>query len=231
VDAAKKYLLYAIVLLVLALGALFTHKLFELRWYAENPEPTGGSIQRARTPSPRETETVFSRPSGRVPMNTAELAWMLREKLALDIMERMAVGQAEIKAYNDRAGEYNRLSGSIEYRQSDMLAAERLVEGLKEDIVRETDAEAMSLAIPLSAQGDDRAQEVWRVQKYLKLLGYYPGEANGLENESTISAVKMFELKSGEDITGKIDERLSNALREFWISRNVPAGVGFGKDD
>jgi hypothetical protein len=227
VDNAKKYLLYAVILLVLSGTALYAHKLFVLRWYAENPE-TGGVSRKPRE-ARVEPGDDFSRPSGKGPMNAAELAWILRERIALDVTERMVEGGAELAAYNDRVREYNRLSGAIEYRESDMRAAERKVEGLKEDIVREADAAIMSAAMPLSVSGDERASLVWRVQKYLKLLGYYPGAVSGKENEGTVSAVKMFELKSGAQITGKIDERLNGALREFWISRNIPAFVGFGE--
>jgi hypothetical protein len=226
VDSAKKYLLYAVILLILAGAALFTHKLLALRWYIENPEAAAPQ----KPTAPRLDEAGFSRPLGKGPMSAAELAWILRERIALDVMERMAAGGAELAAYNDRIREYNQLSGAIEYRESDMLAAERLVEGLKGDIVREAVAEIMSIAMPLAVMKDERASLVWRVQKYLQLLGYYPGETNGKENEGTVSAVKMFELKSGVQITGKIDERLCAALREFWISRNIPASVGFGEE-
>ena len=223
-DSAKKYLLYAVILLVLVGAALFAHELLTLNWYIENPETGGAPTLPALRPEPG---AVFSRPSGKGPMDAAELAWVLRERIVLDVMERMVSGGAELAAYNDRIREYNKLSGAIEYRGSDMLAAERLVEGLKGDIVREAEAETMSLAMPLAVMNDERASIVWRVQKYLKLLGYYPGETNGRENDGTASAVKLFELKSGAEITGKIDERLGEALREFWISRNIPASVGF----
>jgi hypothetical protein len=223
VDNVKKYLLYAVILLILVGAALFAHELLTLRWRIENPD-TADTPQAPRV----EPGADFSRSSGKGPMSAAELAWILRERIVLDVMERMVSGGAELAAYNDRIREYNRLSGAIEYRESDMLAAERLVEGQKGDIVREAEAETMSLAMPLAVMNDDRASLVWRVQKYLKLLGYYPGETNGRENDGTVSAVKMFELKSGAQITGKIDERLCEALRDFWISRNIPASVGFG---
>jgi hypothetical protein len=230
VDRAKKYLLYAVILLVLSGAALFAHEVLALRWYAENPETTAGVTPRKPRAPYSAPGTDFSRPSGKNPMNTAELAWILRERIVLDVMERMAAGGAELAAYNERVREYNRMAGAIEYRESDMLAAERLVEGLKRDIVSEADAEIMSIAIPLSVLNDARAFLVWQVQKYLNLLGYYPGKANGEENEGTTSAVEMFELKSDVQITGKIDERLSEALREFWISRNIPVSVGFDRD-
>ncbi|MDR1509590.1 MAG: peptidoglycan-binding protein [Synergistaceae bacterium] len=226
-DRAKKYLFYAVILLILAGAALFIHEASTLRWYALYPEASvGGAPHDTRAPY-SAPGTAFSRPSGKNPMNAADLAWILRERIALGVMERMAAGGAELAAYNERVREYNRVAGAIEYRESDMLAAERLVEGLKGDIVRETDAEIMSVAIPLSVLNDDRASLVWQVQKYLNLLGYYPGEANGKESKGTTSAVKMFELKSGVQVTGRIDERLSAALREFWISRNIPVTVGF----
>ena len=162
-------------------------------------------------------------------MNSSELAWILREKLTLDIMERMVTGGPELDEYNRRAREYNALAVTIEYKESDMTSARRLVEGMKIDITRDAVAETMSLAMPIRAMSDQNIDTVWRIQKLLSLFGYYAGAINGEENEGTVSAVKMYELKSGSPITGRIDKKLAETLTGSWIARNTPADVSLGK--
>jgi peptidoglycan hydrolase-like protein with peptidoglycan-binding domain len=85
----------------------------------------------------------------------------------------------------------------------------------------------MSLAMPANVKKDARASVVWRVQKYLKLLGYNAGDVTGKEDRKTTDAVKTFEIRTDFEPTGKIDESLAKELREIWISRNIPISVGF----
>jgi hypothetical protein len=161
-------------------------------------------------------------------MDSARLAWMLREKIILDVMERMVTGGVELNVYNERVRKYNELAAAIEYKESEMAAAKRAVENMKGEIVRDAMTETIALSMPLKAQGDPMSGAVWRVQKYLSMLGYYPGRVDGVSNEGTVSAVKMFELKSDAPVTGRIDEKLADALAGLWVSRNTPASVGLG---
>jgi hypothetical protein len=218
----KKYLAYAVIMIVLAGAALFVSEIREADEYTRHPE----SVQSGAVAVRPRTGEVFAKPGGDGPRSSAELAWILREKIALDVMERMVTGGIELDVYNDRVREYNRLSSNVEYRESDMAAAERAVQDKKGGIVRETVSETIALSMPLKTRNDGQANVVWRVQKYLALLGYYPGRINGEENEGTISAVKMFEIRSDAEESGKIDERLAGVLSEIWITRNTPAAAG-----
>jgi hypothetical protein len=219
-NAFKKYAVYAVIIVILAAAALFVNELE----YARYPEMTQESASPA-LPRPKEE---FRRPRQGGPMDAAELAWMIRERIILGVMERMVSGGGELDEYNARTCEYNRLSVSIEYRESDMNSALRLVEGMKDQITRSAEEETISIAMPPDIKADARASSAWRVQKYLKLLGYYPGEITGRHTPDAIAAVKTFEIRSGSLATGKIDERLADELREIWISRVTPASVGFG---
>jgi hypothetical protein len=223
----KKFLAYSVIIIVLIAAAFFANEIMRLNEYGRHPEPergNGGAPQAA----PRGG-AAFAEPASSGPMNSSELSWMLREKLTLDVMERMVTGGFELEAYNDRARKYNSLAFSIEYRESDMLQAERAVQESKGEIAREAVASAIGMSMPLKVRNDARASVVWQVQKFLGMLGYYPGAADGTENDGTVSAVKMFEIRSGGPATGRIDERLAESLREIWIASNIPASVGIGK--
>jgi hypothetical protein len=163
-------------------------------------------------------------------MNMSELSWLLRERIELDVMEEIATGSSAVDTYNDRVRDYNRLAAAIQYKDSDMKEAERLVESMKLDIVREAESRAMELSLPSSVKGDPVSTAVWYVQKYLKLFGYYPGEANGVENEGTVSALKMYQIKKDVPVTGTIDEQSVSDLREQWLERKIPRYVGFGSN-
>ncbi|MDR3166171.1 MAG: peptidoglycan-binding protein [Synergistaceae bacterium] len=217
----KKYLAYAIILAVLSAVAVFLNELRVTREYAEHPEYA------ARTTPPPADGEEFKKPARSGLMNSAELAWMLRERMILDVTERMIPDGREL-GYNARAREYNNLAAAIEYKESAMNSAASLVERSKAEIIRIAEDEAMSLVMPESLKKDARASVVWRVQKYLKLLGYYAGDITGKEDRNTTAAVKTFEIRTDSEPTGKIDESLAKELREIWISRNIPDTVGFG---
>ena len=174
-------------------------------------------------------EESFVKPHSSGRMNSSQLAWMLREKIVLDIMERMVSGGPELEAYNMRVREYNALAAAIEYKESEMASAFRLVEEMKGDITRDAVMETITLAMPIKAMADSKVGTIWRAQKFLSLFGYYPVVIDGEENDGTLSAVKMYELKSDKPITGRIDESLAEDLAESWITRNTPRDVSLGR--
>jgi hypothetical protein len=221
-DSFKKYLAYFAIIAALASGALIANALMKAREYGRD-EYSAPDAPRA---SPGE---LFAKPRASGPMNAAELAWLMRERITLDVMERMVFGGLELDEYNRRVSEYNDLASSIEYRESDMSSAERVTGGAKLDIVSAAVDETMTLTMPLGIRGDESANVTWRAQKYLRALGYYPGPPDGKQNEGTLSAVKKFELWSDIPQTGRIDENLAGKLREAWIARNIPASVGLGR--
>jgi hypothetical protein len=225
-GALKKYLVYAVILAVLSAAAVFLNELRVAREYAEHPELA------AKTPPPAATagRDEFKKPAQSGLMDAPELAWMLREQITLDIWERVIsdTDGPEVGKYNARAREYNDLAVAIEYRESAMNSAVTLVERSKDEIVRSAEDEAMSLVMPENVKKDARASTVWRVQKYLKMLGYHAGGVTGKEDRAATDAVTTFEIRTGFAATGKIDESLAKELREIWISRNTPVTVGFG---
>jgi hypothetical protein len=225
-GALKKYIVYAIILAVLSAAAIFINELRTAREYAEHPEFASGAAQLSVPAT--ESREEFRKPAQSGLMDSPELAWMLRERIILDIWERIIQDGPEREGYNARVREYNNLAVAIEYRESAMNSAVSLVERLKNETVRSAEDEAMSLVIPENVKKAPRASAVWRVQKYLKLLGYHAGDVTGKEDRNTADAVKTFELRTGSELTGKIDEPLAQELREIWISRNIPVSVGFG---
>ncbi|MDR1578789.1 MAG: peptidoglycan-binding protein [Synergistaceae bacterium] len=221
-GALKKYLVYAIILAVLSAAAVFLNELRTAREYAEHPEFA------VKTPPAPSRGEEFRKPSQSGLMDSSELAWMLREGIILDVWDRIISDGPERERYNARVREYNDLAVAIEYRESAMNSAVTLVERSKGEVVRSSEDEAMSLVMPENIKKDARASVVWRVQKYLKLLGYYAGDITGKEERKTTDAVKTFEIRTDSEPTGKIDEPFAKELREIWISRNIPVSVGFG---
>jgi hypothetical protein len=223
-GALKKYLLYAIILVVLSATAIFLNEFRITREYAEHPELAAKTAPLSDTAGGEK----FKKPAQSGLMDSPELAWILRERIILDVWESVISDGPEREAYNTRAMEYNNLAVAIEYRESAMNSAVILVERSKAEIVRSAEDEAMSLVMPESVKKDASASAVWRVQKYLKLLGYHAGGVTGKEDRATSDAVKTFEIRTGSAATGKIDESLAKDLREIWILRNTPFSVGFG---
>jgi hypothetical protein len=226
VGALKKYLVYAVILAVLLAAAVFLNALRVAREYAEHPELAVKTLPPAAPAGGEE----FKKPTQSGLMVAPELAWMLRERIILDVWERVLADAdgPERERYNARVREYNDLAVAIEYRESAMNFAVSLVERLKGEIVRSAEDETMSLIMPEDVKKDARATVVWRVQKYLKLLGYHAGGVTGKNDRATVDAVKTFEIRTGSSVTGEIDESLGKELREIWISRNTPTSVGFG---
>ncbi|MDR0653316.1 MAG: peptidoglycan-binding protein [Synergistaceae bacterium] len=223
-GALKKYLAFAIILVILSAVAVFLNELRTAREYAEHPVYVGNIA----SPSPPDDREEFRKPVQSGLMDSRELAWMLRERIILDIWERIISDGPERDMYNARVREYNALAVAIEYRESAMNSAVSLVERSKAEIVRSAEDEAMSLVMPGDIKKDALASAVWRVQKYLRLLGYFAGDMTGKEDRNTTAAVKTFEIRAGSEPTGKIDESLAEELREIWILRNIPSYVGFG---
>jgi hypothetical protein len=220
----KKFLVYAIIIAVLSAAAVFLNELRTAREYAEHPE---FAVKAPPLSAPLDKEE-FKKPAQSGLMDSSELAWMLREGIILDVWERMITDETKREGYNARVREYNNLAIAIEYRESAMNSAVSLVERHKGDIVRSAEDEAMSLVMPENIKKDAHASAVWRVRKYLKLMGYYAGDITGKENRNVTDAVKTFEIRTDSEPTGKIDESLAKELREIWILRNTPVSVGFG---
>ena len=150
-GALKKYLVYAVILAVLSAGALFLNELRTAREYAEHPEY---AVKATPPPSDRE---VFKKPAQSGLMDLPDLAWMLRERIILDVWASIIADGPERERYNARVREYNNLAVAIEFRESAMNSASGLVERSKGEIVRSAEDEAMSLVMPDNIEKDARA--------------------------------------------------------------------------
>ncbi|MDR1650372.1 MAG: peptidoglycan-binding protein [Synergistaceae bacterium] len=229
-NRLKKTVLYSVILTVFAVSAFFVNELRTLREYEEHPE-----YLRGKDPAvPRQAAQAgdFVEPAdGRTgPMSAPELAWLLREGIELNVLEDIAEEGRVLELYNGKVRKYNSLASVIEYKESDMRDALQTVERRKADIVREAEAKYMEMSMPGEVKSDPGASLVWYAQKYLRMLGYYPGSADGRLNEGIVSSVKMFQIMKDVPAAGQIDEELVAVLREFWTARKIPRNVGFGAD-
>jgi len=226
-NLLKKTAIYAVIIAALVAASMFAGELRSINYDAERqtgarPAPRG---------SARSGEFIRPPEERNGPMSEPELAWLMRERITLDVMEGVVTGGGALDAYNDRARGYNRLAAAIQYKESDMASAERAVNSMKRVLVSGALDEAMLMCMPDTALRDGRVAIIWRAQKYLKMFGYYPGEADGRENESTASALKLFLMRQGLPDAGIIDEALVSSLRELWIDRHIPENAGFSRDD
>jgi hypothetical protein len=101
------------------------------------------------------------------------------------------------------------------------------VEERKIGIVQDALDESMDMSMPEGVRNDTGLEDIWRTQKYLKLMGLYNGLLNGVEDDSTIYAVKTFQIGAGLPVTGRADKELAALLRTLWVSRNTPKNIGF----
>jgi len=64
-------------------------------------------------------------------------------------------------------------------------------------------------ALPLLALADTTVQQA---QEELKEQGYYFGQINGDKNADTIAAIRRFQIRSGLQVTGELDQETLRAL-------------------
>ena len=64
-------------------------------------------------------------------------------------------------------------------------------------------------ALPLLALADSTVQQA---QEELKEQGYYFGQINGDKNADTIAAIRRFQIRSGLQVTGELDQETLRAL-------------------
>jgi peptidoglycan hydrolase-like protein with peptidoglycan-binding domain len=64
-------------------------------------------------------------------------------------------------------------------------------------------------ALPLLALADSTVQQA---QEELKEQGYYFGQVNGDKNADTIAAIRRFQIRSGLQVTGELDQETLRAL-------------------
>jgi peptidoglycan hydrolase-like protein with peptidoglycan-binding domain len=64
-------------------------------------------------------------------------------------------------------------------------------------------------ALPLLVMADSTVQQA---QEELKEQGYYFGQINGDKNADTIAAIRRFQIRSGLQVTGELDQETLRAL-------------------
>lgn len=223
---AKKFAAYVAVLIVLAAVSFVVGEVRTTWDVVRNPDVrTGGSepIPRSATSS----DFVVPQAGAERNMSASELAWLLRERIVLDVWEDFTERDQGRELYNERVRAYNEHAAVISYHDSDMRVAEARVERMKRDIVEDAVAEATQALMPQEIQNDTRAREVWRAQKYLYMAGSYHKRPSGREDEETAYAVKLYQTRAGVDATGRIDEALLSHLEEAYLAKRTPASVGF----
>lgn len=220
----RKFLAYLVILVLLVAVAFVVNEVRQTREVIRNPQVSTLSAPR---PAPNgEAERAPEAPAGKEkPWSVDDLAWALRERIVLDILEDFASAQPEIDAYNERVAAYNKRASLISYKEADMVEAVRLVESHKEGVVREALLEAS--AAPKLPHGDATFERVWRVQSYLKAMGYYLGTVDGEMNGDTEYAIMNYQVHIETEPSGAIDEALLHQLEESLTIRYTPESVGF----
>ena len=221
---ARKFLAYFVTLALLVAAALVANEVRQTREVIRNPQVSTLSAPRAAPTG--DAENPSEPPAGKEKSwSVDDLAWALKERIVLDILEDFAASQPEIDAYNERVTAYNKRASLISYKESDMAAAVRLVESQKEEIVRAALREAS--AAPKLPHGDAAFERVWRAQSYLRAMGYYLGTVDGEMNGDTEYAIMNYQVHIETGSTGTIDEALLLQLEESLTIRYTPEEVGF----
>ncbi|MDR1884977.1 MAG: peptidoglycan-binding protein [Synergistaceae bacterium] len=223
---SKKLIAYAAAIIILLCASVVTFAVMTTRDVIRNP---GDFVSRPVASTASRLGEDFSMPpagaEGR--MNASELAWMLRERIVMDVMEPFAMRGPALESYNERVRAYNDRARAIAYVDSDMNAAKRMVEERKGEIVRETINAALKLSMPPDVSGDESSQRLWTVQMLLRALAIYPDEPSGRESDGTAYAIKSYETAIGLPPTGTVDDALVSRLIETCAAKLAPADVGF----
>ena len=221
--SVRKVLVYLVILSVLVAVSLVVNEVRQTREVINNPAAGRPPTQRA---APAGNGGFSEPPAGKdKPWSVSELAWALSERITLDVLESFATTQIEVDAYNERVAEYNRRASHISYREPDMAEAVRQAESRKEEIVRGA-LEAASAA-PKLPHGDEVFERIWRVQSYLKAMGFYLAAVDGEMNDETQYAIMNYQVSVEVEPTGTVDDILLQQLEESLTIQYTPEQVGF----
>jgi hypothetical protein len=233
-NGLKKSIAYIAIILALAAGSFVLFEVMTLREVVKNPEnfASGTNLEPARRDRDEGDFSRFSSFSSpdvgaEGPMTPAELAWLLREGIILDVIGNFVTGGESLDSYNARVRAYNERSRSIAYRDSDMKAAVDRVAGIKSAIVRDAIEEALKLSMPEKIAGDTASSAIWTAQSLLRVMGLLPDLPNGRESDGTSYAVKTYEIMIGVQPDGRINDVLTARLIDSCVRRLTPSGVGF----
>lgn len=221
----KKVFAYLAVLLLLVAASVVVNDWRVERELEENPDLLAGG----EGGTPRDDRDYAMPPPGPLgrPMFVSELAWMLRERMALDVLEDFADEGAALEAYNERVAAYNQRAVEIEYRAGELLTAEKRVDAEKGRIVADALDEGLRLAMPDEWRGNAAAARIWTVQKFLKLLGFYAGRVTGRTSATTEMAIRLYLERTGDAWSGSVDDALAGRLRNDYLAARTPERVGF----
>jgi hypothetical protein len=228
----KKSAIYAFIIALLAAAAFVVNEVRMTRDVMENPKLFVGGVNAGTASPPAENAEKFLIPRD-VPtgsssrLSASELAWLLRERIILDVLQDFADRGGPLDSYNDRVRAYNELAGVVEYKEGDMRTAELRVEEIKERVVEDAMDEALERSMPPDIRSGGGSAVIWTAQKLLSAEGFYLGEPDGREGGPTAHAARMFQTASGADPGGAIDSALVSRLRAAYIRRRTPASVGF----
>lgn len=222
----KKILLYAVILVALVGLSLSANEIRVKKEAKRNPEafaPSDAPLFVAR-----DAADYTMPPAGGSPrMKPSELAWMLREKLILDVMKEFAIYEPAVGKYNERTRRYNDRSTSIGYVEGEMKTAIRRVEAAREEIVRDAIEMSLDVAMPGEIRAKARSTQVWRAQMCMRVLGVYTRPPDGKMGDSVSYAVKIYQTRAGLAATGRVDDALLQQLKAAIAKKYAQQRIGF----
>lgn len=173
----------------------------------------------------RRQKEIQASEGGEGDFSVGEIARVLRLRVELDaVRDLVERGRAEaIYAVHERT--YNRMLSALSYRESNLQQAVERVEREKETIIREAVDKFLADEMPEALRPDAERSRIWRVQKLLRVQGIYLGGPTARADADTVYAVKTWQLRTGQPQTGKIDEKLVNALMASYVKQRMKIKV------
>jgi len=174
----------------------------ENNWFADLTKNGGSHRLLTYTKPPTGEYQVLSVP---------EIRWCLRERIRLNVFQKLSNNNAQIRKYNRFVAIYNSRCGRFKYRRGDLARAKRQVLDDEDVIVsRALEKDAHSLGISKARGASDL---VYEIQFRLKNQGYNPGPIDGLFGSSTRSAIIRYERRHGYPATGTPTKKVLALLR------------------
>jgi hypothetical protein len=221
-ENAKKLLAYFVILIVLAALSAIAWELYISKQYHERPEIFSNGKNNAPDNVTQSAETFVRPSSGAKELSARELAWLLRERIVLDIIADFVNSNANRAEFNSRLGIYNELAEAPKVTESTIKSASSILNGELESIINDAIKEAANAAVPEKIAGDALARGIWEVQTYLKISSIYLKNPTGVMDKDTVYAIKEFESRLGEkNPRGEVTPSLISRLRGVYSQRKL----------
>ena len=202
----KKLVAYAVVIVVLLVASFMLHDLRSMR-------------------EARRQKEVQASGGGEGDFSVNEIARVLRLRVELDATRDLVEKGRSEAIYRVHERTYNRMLSALSYRESNLQQAVERVEREKATIMREAVNKFLADEMPETLRGDAERGRIWRVQKLLRVQGIYLGRPTARADADTIYAVKTWQLRAGQPQTGKMDEKLVEALMASYVRQRMKIQV------